>query len=105
MIKIEGLDKLQNKLNDIVDKARALDGRTVPMSELLTASFLSRYTRFLSASELFEASGFKVESTEDFKAIPDDQWDDFIRSISSFDSWEAMLAAAGKEWSIKQLGL
>jgi hypothetical protein len=105
MFKIEGLDALQNKLNDLANKAQELDGQhNVPLSELLTSSFLSKHTRFLSSNDLFEASGFKVESTEDFESIPDDKWDDFIRSISCFENWQAMLAAAGEEWTAKQLG-
>jgi hypothetical protein len=105
MLKIEGLDELQNKLKNLADKAQKLDGQhSVAISELLTASFLSKHTRFLSADDLFEASGYKVESQEDFSAIPDGKWDGFIRSISSFVSWEAMLSAAGEEWAAKQLG-
>jgi len=106
MFKIEGLDELQNNLKSLADKAQDLDGQhNVPVSELLTSSFLSKHTRFSSTNELFEASGFKVESSEDFVAIPDDKWDDFIRSISSFENWRAMLTAAGEEWVSKQLGL
>jgi hypothetical protein len=106
MFKISGLDELQNKLSNLADKARELDGQhNVPISELLTADFLAKHTQFLSANDLFEASGFKVESTDDFKAIPDDKWDEFIRSVSSFANWQAMLASAGEEWAVKQLGL
>lgn len=106
MFKIEGLDELQNNLKSLADKAQDLDGQhNVPVSELLTSSFLSRHTRFSSTKDLFEASGFKLESSEDLAAIPDDQWDDFIRSISNFENWQAMLGAAVKEWTAKQLGL
>jgi len=105
MFKIEGFDELQNDLKALADKAQNLDGQhNVPISELLTSSFLSMHTRFSSLNDLFEASGFKVESSEDFAAIPDDKWDDFIRSISSFENWQAMLGAAAKVWTAKQLG-
>ena len=105
MFKIEGLDELQSKLNDLANKAKKLDGQhTVSVSELLTSSFLSKHTQFSSSDDLFKASGFKVETTEDFESIPDAKWDDFIRSISSFDSWQAMLSSAGEEWAAKQLG-
>ena len=54
---------------------------------------------------MYEASGFKIETEEDFAAVPDDEWDSFIRSISSFPDWQSMLDKAGKEWVTKKLGL
>jgi hypothetical protein len=106
MFKIEGLDELQKKLDDLARKAEELDGEhNIPISELLTDSFVSRHTSFSSAEEMFKASGFKVETQEGFAAIPDAEWDNYIRSISSFDGWQSMLGAAGQEWAKRQLGL
>jgi hypothetical protein len=107
MFKIEmtGLDKLNRRLRDLSKKAAALDGtHTVPMVEILTPSFLSRYTRFSSMEEMFEASGFDIKTKQDFAAIPDGKWDEFIRSVSSFPDWKAMLQEATKTWTAKQLG-
>lgn len=53
---------------------------------------------------MFDASGFKVESQEDFAAIPDVEWNEFIRSISSFSDWQTMLGEAGATWAAKKLG-
>lgn len=104
-MKIKGLDEFSRKLNDLAKKAEALDGQhSVPVNELLTPSFISKHTRFSSAEEMFEASGFKVESQEDFAAIPDAEWDEYIRSVSSFANWQEMLGAATKEWAAKKLG-
>lgn len=106
MFKIEGMDELQNKLGDLARKAEELDGQhDVPASELLTDSFISQHTSFSSADEMFKASEFKIETQEDFAAIPDNDWDNYIRSISSFDSWQSMLNAAGPEWAKRKLGL
>ena len=106
MFKIEGLDELQNKLDNLAKKAEALDGEhSVPVSELLTDSFISSHTNFQTLDEMFNASGFNIEIQEDFAAIPDDEWDKFISSISSFENWQSMLGAAGQEWAKKQLGL
>jgi len=44
---------------------------------------------------MFERSGFKVESQEDFAAIPDEAWDDFICTNTSYFNWREMLQAAG----------
>lgn len=50
---------------------------------------------------MIQANGFKVESEDDFKAIPDAEWDVFIHDNTSFGSWREMLEAArgrlGKE--------
>jgi hypothetical protein len=54
---------------------------------------------------MFERSGFKVESQEDFAAIPDEPWDDFIRSNTSFFNWREMLQAAGAAWAKSKLDL
>ena len=100
MFKIEGLDELQKKLGDLAKKADALDGKhNIPVAELLTDSFVSQHTSFSSAEKMFKASGFKVETQEDFATIPDADWDNYIRSISSFDNWQNMLGAAGQEWT------
>ena len=105
MLKIEGLEKLQKELENLSRKAEELDGKhSVPVSELLTDSFISKHTKFSSAEEMFNASGFKIETQEDFTAIPDAEWDNFINSVSSFENWQSMLAEAGKEWAVKKLG-
>lgn len=106
LMKFKGLKELERKLNDLSSRAKKLDGEhNVPITELLTPSFLARCSRFQSASELFEASGFKVESQEDFAAIPDDQWDKFIRENTIYSNWQEMLKAAVAAWVKKELGI
>lgn len=103
---MKGFDELERKLNDLADRAKRLDGtHNVPISELLTPGFLAGCSRFASADQMFQASGFKIESADDFKAIPDAEWDMFIKNNTSFGSWQEMLQAAGAEWTRKQLGL
>lgn len=105
MLKVTGLDDLQRKLNDIGRRAESLSKtQNVPLPELLAPDFLRRCSRFQSATEMFEASGFKVESAEDFAAIPDAEWDQFIRTQTSFVSWDAMLGEAGGAWAARGLG-
>ena len=107
MIKAEwkGLDTLQRNLQRLGDRARALDGtHSVPLSELLHPGFIRAHVRGCSTvEEWFQKSGFKVDSTDDFKAIPDAEWDAYIRSSTSFSSWEDMLKAAGTEMVKRKL--
>jgi hypothetical protein len=104
-MKITGLDQLQRKLNDLKERAESISGeRKIPISELLTPDFLAGCSTFSSADEMFERSGFKVESEQDFTAIPDDDWDAFIRANTSCFSWSEMLQAAGAAWAKAKLG-
>jgi hypothetical protein len=106
MFKIQGLDELQNKISKLARKTEGLDGQhNVPVSELLTDSFIFRHTSFLSADEMFKASGFQIETQEDLAGIPENDWDIFIRSVSDFGGWQSMLGAAGEEWVQRKLGL
>ena len=102
---ITGLDEFQRKLTDLARRAESLSGeQQVPLPELLTSDFLSRCSRFQSADEMFDASGFSVNSPADFAAIPDAEWDKFICANTSFTSWETMLGEAGGEWAARRLG-
>jgi hypothetical protein len=96
---IKGLKELQNKLKAIDDQ------QSVPLTEMLTPSFMASCSSFTSAEELFEASGFEVNNNEDFKAIPDSDWDLFIGNNTSYPNWSEMLKAAGTQWTIGKLGL
>jgi hypothetical protein len=105
-LQIEGLDKVKKKLEDLQSRACNLHGsHQVPAGELLSPDFMRHHTRFTSFEAMATASGFKVESSEDFTAIPDAKWDAFIRAATPFAGWQAMLGAAGQEWAARKLGL
>jgi len=106
MIKITGLDSLQQKLTDLEQKAKDLDGKhNLPLSELLTDDFISGHTKFTTLSVMLEESGFKVDTPEDFAAIPVEERDRYINVVSDCENWQEMLGEASKEWSITKLGL
>ena len=106
MIKITGLEEVKKKLDDLSRNVKALSGKhNISIKELLSPDFVSKHTKFSTVEDMFNASGFKIESQEDFSAIPDDKWDEFIHSISSFENWKAMLDQAVKDWTVKKLGL
>jgi len=104
LIKFDGFDKLSKKLDELKESAESIQGTQVPLGELLTPGFFAKHTRFLSDDELFEASGFSVQSTEDFEKIPNEEWDNFIQQNTPFATWSDMLSAAGAEWAQKKLG-
>ena len=105
-VKITGMDSLQKKLKKMADGARELEGQhQVAIPDLLTEPFLAKHTSFANAQELFDKSGFKINSAEDFKAIPDYEWDQYISSVSSFESWKEMLQSATVEYAKRKMGL
>lgn len=104
MIKVDGFDDFSQKLNELQESADAIHGTQVPLGELLTPGFLAKHTRFLSEDEMFEASGFTVITAEDFRKIPDAEWDSFIQKNTPFPTWSDMLSAAASEWTRKTLG-
>jgi len=103
---INGLNDMQKKLKKMADGARELEGKhQVAMTDLLIPSFLAKHTSIADAQELFDRSGFKIDSAEDFRAIPDDEWDQYISSISDFNTWKEMLQAATAEYAKRKMGL
>ena len=87
-INMKGLNKLKKNLEDLHGQHK------VGLSETLTSEFLTECSGFSDLNQLFNASGFKIESPEDFKAIPDNEWEEFIVSNTRFESWQAMQEAA-----------
>ncbi len=105
-IEIKGLDKMQRNLEDLKKRAASLEGTNrVPFSELFDQGFLAQHSRFSSFSELLDAGGFVVNSQEDFKAIPDGEFDKHVSENTDFDSWEDMQKTAATAYFKKRLGL
>lgn len=75
----------------------------VPLDELFSPGFMHANSSVQSFEELIQVGGFKCETAEDFKNIPDDEWDGAIKKYTQFESWEAMQKAAGADWVKKQL--
>ena len=106
MIEFEGLDDLQRELEELAENARRLDGTNeVSLTDLLPPSFMRRHSRFADIEELFDASPWTVTTADDFAAIPDEQWDQFIDEHTSFRDWERMQEAGAQQWVAKELGL
>ena len=104
-IKIKGLDKLEKQLKQMQKGAKELSRtKQVSFSELFTTSFMKKYTSFSSMDELLNAGGFKVESQEDFEAIPDTELDRHIASTTKFKNWKDMLNEATTQYAAKKLG-
>ncbi|MGE6562141.1 hypothetical protein ACQKF2_07540 [Pseudomonas hunanensis] len=88
-----GLDKL-------IKNAKELQAtKQVKLVDLMNPSFIAAHSKFEDLDALFAASGFKVDSAEDFAAIPDDKWDAFISENTDFDNWLEMQKVAHAEFA------
>lgn len=100
-----GLRDFQKKIRDIGERAEALDGQhEVPFPEVFPPAFMRKHTQFATIEALFEASPWTVDGPDDFAAIPDDEWDAFIRDHTSFADWQEMQRTGGEEWAARKLG-
>lgn len=100
MFEIKGLDQLEK----LQERLEELDGsHQIPFNEMFELAFMIEFTDFTSIDEMLEASGYKVESDEDFAAIPDAEWDQFVATTTRFSSWEEMQHEAGNRWVQKKL--
>lgn len=102
--KLEGFDELSRNLQDLQRRAENLTG-PVKFDDLFPPEFMRRYTSLKSIDELLAASGRTINSTEDFEAIPGDDWDRVVSTNTQFVSWEEMKARAGQEFATRRLGL
>jgi hypothetical protein len=106
-INVQGFDELQKHLEGVAERAREMDGQeqVVSLAELMPDDFVAEHSSCTSMEELLSASPFKIESLDDFKAVPDADWDAYIASKTSFSSWEEMQESAVAARVQKMLGL
>lgn len=97
-VKITGVDALKRKMEALSNI------KQVSFAELFPPEFMESHTDFSSISDMADASGFKIESAEDFKAIPDDEWDAFISARTQFESWADMQQTAFQQFLQRKMG-
>jgi hypothetical protein len=103
-IKITGLDAFREKLNTLQRRAQSASG-PVQFDDLFPPEFMRRYTDFKSIQEMFDSSGVKIESQQDFDGMPADTWDGLVSKRTRFKSWDEMQAKAGEEYIAGRLNL
>lgn len=86
---LKGVDQLEKNFSE------SSGTHLIPLDDLMTPSFISSCSQYSDFEELLEASGFKVETEEDFAAIPDQEWEQYIQTNTSYESWIEMQEAAG----------
>lgn len=93
-----------NGFKKLVENAKNLEEKqSVRLEDLMSPEFLAGCSDFQDIEHMFTESGYTVNSKEDFEAIPDEEWEVFIKNNTSFESWEDMQKAAGAEYVRKQM--
>lgn len=103
-IEIRGFDELEKELKKIAKKAENLNGE-VPFDILFNEDFMKKYSKFTSIDEMLEKSGFEIKNQDDFRKIPEAEWDEFVMGNTKFKNWEEMMNKAGVLYFEKGLGL
>lgn len=98
---IKASREANDKLNEVAKNTEQLDDPSISLSEKFANGFINENSNFDSVDKLFAASGFKVDTEEDFEAIPDYEWNLFISDNTSFDNWDEMIDIAGTQYSQK----
>lgn len=102
-MKLTGFDDFQKRLDEIAKNAQELEGQNeVPFSELFTDIFLKKHTDF-DSFEAFENAPI-FNQYDSFEAIPDLEFDIFIKENSKFNNWEEMYSKASEDYIVKKLG-
>jgi hypothetical protein len=101
---MSSFEDFKKKIEKLTKNASLLEGdHVVALTDLLTPEFVSKHTEFANAEALFSGSSFKIEAPEDFAAIPDEEWDAYIRSVSGFADWKSMMRSAVAERTKRKL--
>ncbi|MDH0562169.1 hypothetical protein [Acinetobacter courvalinii] len=91
-------------LNKLTENVKKLEGQSeISLGTLFNDGFLQSNTNFQNIDELFEKAGFKVETPEDFDAIPQEEIDQFIRENTKYESFSDLQTKAVTEYVRKNL--
>lgn len=102
--KITGLGQMQDNIKKLENNMNNISGKhEVTFDVLFNDNFMKEHTNFNSFNEMLKNSGFKVETQEDFKVIPDDKWDEYIKQNTKFNTWQEMGQTAQREYMTEQV--
>lgn len=90
------VNKITDEPNVNLDKL--LDINSIAFNELFPDSFIKQQTNSINLNDFFKKSGFIINSKDDFRAIPDEEWEKYIIENTNFKSWNEMQKTAHKIW-------
>lgn len=100
-VEVKGFDRFDDLLRDF-ERDLENTGGEVPVDDLLPPEFMRSFSDFDSFGEFLAHSKWDVADTDDFEAIPGDEFDDYVDEYTKFDDWETMLAVAAREYVLSR---
>ena len=99
MLKID-ISELQTGLKEVQGRIEriAREQKQVTFDKLFSPAFMRQHTKYASFELMVHSSPFKVENAEDFRAIPDADWDQYVKRATAFSSWAEMMQVAANEY-------
>ena len=92
-------EKLSKKLSKLTDNAKELEKTSsIPLENLLTSTFLKKYTSLDSLELFIKDSPFTDVSFSNFENISEIELDNYVRTISSFSTWSDFIKTACSEY-------
>ena len=92
-------EKLSKKLSKLTDNAKELEQTSsIPLENLLTSTFLKKYTSLDSLELFIKDSPFTDVSFSNFENISEIELDNYVRTISSFSTWSDFIKTACSEY-------
>ncbi|MBO8127469.1 MAG: hypothetical protein H0Z38_09585 [Firmicutes bacterium] len=68
--------------------------REASLKELLNPDFISEYTDFATAEEMFSHADFPARGGKDIEQVSRERLDRFVQEHSEFSSWDELVANA-----------
>lgn len=104
-VEIEGLDDLEDALDDMLGDALDLgETNEIAFTELFPPDFMRLYSEFDNIEDFFETSPWEVESQQDFRDIPEEPFDEYVANHTDFPDWETMQETAFNRYIERKIG-
>jgi hypothetical protein len=96
-------DDVGDVVDDLHERATALQADEAALATLFTPGFMQRHTDAESLRAFFAASEWDVETRTDFAKVSESAFDEYVAAATDFPDWESMLGRASEEWMARQL--
>jgi hypothetical protein len=93
---------LDDLFKELKTRAKAASGN-VPMSDLLTDSFIRKVSSFNTSENFCKEAG--IQTAEEYERMPQEQLDEFVAHNTQYSTWEELLQDAGAAYMAKKMGL